>query len=94
MKTIAPAIIRLMQCALDARDALRRLAASIDATGSDPARQAEMLKTARAVAATYSDLLRAALKDSAARRHRLFARDRSEPLWRSREVEREPEARQ
>jgi len=41
---ISPETIRIMQCALDTRDSLRRLAASIDAAGNDPASQAEALR--------------------------------------------------
>jgi hypothetical protein len=84
MKTIAIETIRLIEAALDTRDALRRLAAAIDAASvgrhvDDHDRQAEMLKTARAVATTYADLLRGALKDSAARRHNPAIADT--PLW-------------
>jgi hypothetical protein len=48
MKTMAPETIRLMQPALDTRDSLRRLAASIDAAGDDPGRQAEICCRKRA----------------------------------------------
>ena len=71
MKTVAPEHLRLAQAALETRDVLRSLVAQIDRVGSDPERQAAMLKTARAVALTHSDILRAALKDCGARRHRL-----------------------
>jgi hypothetical protein len=71
MKTMAPEVIRLMQACLESRDALRRLVATIDSAGSDPVRQAEVLQKARAVSLSHADVLRGALKDSAARRHQV-----------------------
>jgi hypothetical protein len=79
MKTLAPETIRLIQCALDARDALRRLVATIDNAGTDAARQAEILQKAREVCLSHADLLRGALRDSAARRH--GPRVAEQPLW-------------
>ena len=69
MKNLPIETGRLMQAALDARDALRRLAASIDAAGDDPGRQAEMLPHGACGGDCVQRVLRQALNDSAARRH-------------------------
>jgi hypothetical protein len=80
MKNLAPETIRLMQAALEARDALRRLALRITAAGEDPKLRAEALEAARRVALTHCDMLRLALKDTAARRHSRMAPE-AQPLW-------------
>jgi hypothetical protein len=80
VKNWPPETVRLAQAALETRDTLRSLAAQIDAAGNDPVRQAEMLRTARVVALTHADILRAALKHSGARRHSLMSPN-AQPLW-------------
>ena len=80
MKNLAPETIRLMQAAADARDSLRRLAATIAAAGEDPQLRSEALAAAHQVANTHTDLLRLALKDSGARRHSVMIPE-AKPLW-------------
>lgn len=79
MKTWAPEHLRLAQAAVEVRDTLRSLAQQIDAAAGNLEREAAMLKTARAVAETHADILRAALKDCNAR-HRSTAAPNA-PLW-------------
>ncbi len=79
MKNLASETIRLMQAALECRDALRRLAARIQAANT-PESQAEVLKAAYAVATVNAELLKTALKDNATRRHSTVSRE-AQPLW-------------
>lgn len=73
-----PEMVRLATAALESRDALRRLAATIDSAGTDSARQVEALKAARSVAAAYSDILRQALKHTSTARPRT---PEAQSLW-------------
>ena len=79
MKNWQPETVRLAQAALDTRDSLRWLAAKITAAGADPQLRAEALAAAHQVANTHANMLRMALKDSAARRHSPVSRE-AEPL--------------
>jgi hypothetical protein len=71
--------VRLAQAAIESRDALRRLATKIQAEGADHPH--ETLATAQDVAVTCCDLLRLALKNCGARRHRVVATPESQPIW-------------
>jgi hypothetical protein len=81
MKTWSPEHVRLAQVAVDTRDTLRRLAARIGAAGQDQQLRAEALAAAHQVALTYAELLRGALKDSRARRHRPRTSPEAQTPW-------------
>jgi hypothetical protein len=83
MKSMSNQTARLMLSALDCRDALRRLAQTITAAGNDPVRMAEALESARQIALTHGERLRAALKDNSARRH---SAPEAKTMWASSQI--------
>jgi hypothetical protein len=79
MKNWATETVRLAQAAVEIRDILRRLAAQIQAAGTDADHRAEALEAALVVATTRADLLRRAVKQSSARRG--SGTPDARPLW-------------